>query len=83
MQSHKHSSPHTSIDRNGQGNVAQGGLLTCVRPREGTQNTGVLSGSIVHLHDIIERGLEEGELAEHHCRREMIASEVRHTRAGP
>lgn len=59
----------TSIDRNSQGNAARGGLLTCVRPREGTQNTGMLSGSIIHLNDIIKCGLKEGELAENHCKR--------------
>lgn len=42
---------------------------TCVCTGEGAEYTGKLSGSVVNLHNVVQSGLEEGELAEDHCRR--------------
>lgn len=39
-------------------------LGTCVSSRQGAKNTGMLRGPVINLHNVIESGLEEGELAE-------------------
>lgn len=49
--------PHSSRDT----------LPTCMRAREGAEEPGVLVGAIVDFDDVVERGLEEGELPEDHC----------------
>jgi len=38
-----------------------------MRAREGAEEPGVLVGAIVDFDDVVERGLEEGELPEDHC----------------
>lgn len=36
---------------------------------EGAENAGVLRRPVVHLHDVVQRRVEEGELAEDHWKR--------------
>lgn len=40
---------------------------TCMRAREGAEEPGVLVGAVVDFDDVVERGLEEGELPKDHC----------------
>lgn len=44
-------------------------MRTCVCTGEGAENTGVLSGAIVNFDNVVQSGVEEGELAENHCSR--------------
>lgn len=41
-------------------------LSTCMSSRQGAENAGVLSGSVINLHDVVQSRLEEGELTEDH-----------------
>lgn len=41
---------------------------------EGAENARVLRRPVVDLHDVVQGGLEEGELAEDHCKRTFRAS---------
>lgn len=39
---------------------------TCVCTREGAQNPGMLSRPVVNFYNVVQSGVEEGELAEDH-----------------
>lgn len=47
-------------------------LSTCVRSGKGAEDAGVLRRPVVHLHDVVQRRLEEGELTEDHWKRQEI-----------
>ena len=49
---------------------AQVCVCTCVSSGQGAEDTRDLRGAVVDLHHVVESRLEEGELAEHHCRRQ-------------